>query len=77
MQYAIFIAICTSMTPAQDCDRNSALHWMNGPASDQAHGLFAGLSACQVIGMQYAAESRLVTPGTYGKIFCQPLRPLK
>jgi hypothetical protein len=73
MFYTIFIAICMSSTPAQDCGRDSAVDWIAVPNLDR----MGGLSGCQIAGMEYAAQTRLVTPGTYAKIYCQPPRLAK
>jgi hypothetical protein len=68
MHYAIFIAICTSLTPVQDCGRDNAVDWIAVPNSEEA----GGLSGCQMTGMLFAAQTRLVKSGTYPKIFCRP-----
>jgi hypothetical protein len=67
MHYAIFIAICSSLTPVQDCGRDNALDWIAVPNSEQP----GGLAGCQATAMQFAAQTRLVKPGAYPKIFCR------
>jgi hypothetical protein len=73
MFYDIFIAICMSATPAPDCGQASAVDWIAISSFDRV----AGLGGCQIAGMEYAAQTRLVTPGTYAKIFCRPVRVAK
>jgi hypothetical protein len=68
MHYAIFIAICSSLTPVQDCGRENSLDWIAVPSSEQP----SGLSGCQLTAMEFAAQTGLVKPGVYPKIFCRP-----
>jgi hypothetical protein len=68
MHYAIFTAICSSLTPVQDCGRENSLDWIAVPSSEQP----GGLSGCQVTAMEFAAQTGLVKPGVHPKIFCRP-----
>jgi hypothetical protein len=66
MLYSVLIAICAASTPVTACSSETALSWMIAPEPGM-------LVACGLHGQQYAAQSRLVTEGTYVRIFCRPL----
>jgi hypothetical protein len=66
MLYSVLIAICAASTPVTACNSDAALTWMTAPEPQM-------LVACGLHGQQYAAQSRLVTEGTYVRIFCRSL----
>lgn len=59
-----FIAICLIGTPVQQCQPDTAIHWIAAPEPQLHHG------SCFNYGQKYAAQSQLVTKGTYLKVFC-------
>jgi hypothetical protein len=64
----ILILICASSVAASDCQRDAAIHSFYAPSPQLS---FTG---CLREGALYAAQSRLVTEGTYFKVFCIPPR---
>ena len=65
MLYSVFIAICLAATPHPACQKDNSTMWVQAPEDAP------GLAACQRLGMLYIAESRLVGPGVYPKVFCR------
>lgn len=66
MMYIVYIAVCLSTTPVQECNRDTAVNWMVAPEVQQ------GLGSCMKHGQEYAAESHLLREGDYAKIYCRP-----
>ncbi|MGH6925859.1 MAG: hypothetical protein ACRED5_19205 [Propylenella sp.] len=64
----ILILVCALSTAAPDCQRNNAIHSFYAP------GPQLSFTGCLREGTLYAAQSRLVTEGTYFKVFCIPPR---
>ena len=64
MLYSVFVAICLAGMSPDKCDRRTAVDWIPAPEPAQ------GLGMCAILGLEFAAESHLVTRGTYPKIFC-------
>jgi hypothetical protein len=60
----IFILVCALSVAAPDCQRTTAIHSFYAPDPQPT---FTG---CLREGTMYAAQSRLVTQGTYVKVFC-------
>jgi hypothetical protein len=61
----VYVAICAAHIAVADCNRDTALDWIVAPER-QSHPV-----ACMIHGQQYAAASRLVSEGTYPKVFCR------
>jgi hypothetical protein len=66
----ILILVCALSVAAPDCQKATAQHIFHAPPSD------GGMVDCMREGLLYAAQSRLVTPGTYPKIFCRHVERL-
>jgi hypothetical protein len=66
MNFIAAIAICLSTTPAPECQRKTAVHWLTVPEAS------TGLSGCMREGMLAAARSRLLRGDDYPKVFCRP-----
>ncbi len=66
----VLILVCSLAVTAPDCSKENAQNVFFAP-SVAATTMPVG---CLHEGMQYAAQSNLVTPGTYAKIVCR--RPL-
>ena len=64
MIYNVLIAVCLSATPAPQCQEKTAVAWVIAPEPQSSP------TGCMMHGMLYAASSRLVTPGSYAKVFC-------
>jgi hypothetical protein len=64
MLYTVAIAVCLSATPMQNCSEATSVAWIVAP---EHPGSMVG---CIRHGMLYAAESNLVSDGSYAKIFC-------
>ena len=64
MLYAVFIAVCLIGTPVDKCNRHTAADWVAAPEMQM------GLGMCMKHGLEYAAETDLVTTGVYPKVFC-------
>ncbi len=64
MLYTVAIAVCLSATPMQNCGETTSVAWIVAP---EHPGSIVG---CMRHGMLYAAESHLVSNGSYAKIFC-------
>jgi hypothetical protein len=64
MLYTVAIAVCLSATPVQKCSEGTSVAWVVAPEHPESIG------ACMRHGMLYAAESHLVTGGSYAKVFC-------
>jgi hypothetical protein len=62
----VLVLVCLASVAAADCQAKTAV------ASVYAPNPASGYSACMRTGMLYAAQSRLVTAGTYPKIMCVP-----
>ena len=62
------ILICASDVAPQDCSETVSIIKLVAP-SDENTGGYVG---CERLGMLYAANSHLVTAGTYPKIICTP-----
>jgi len=60
----ILILICALTVSAPDCQKKTAIHEMHTEIATP------DLVNCQRHGILYAAESGLVTAGTYPKIVC-------
>jgi hypothetical protein len=58
------ILVCALSIAVPDCQKATAQHVFYSPPTD------GGLVNCLRDGLLYASQSRLVTPGTYAKIFC-------
>ena len=63
--FITFVAICLAATPVQECQKETALDWIVAPERHES------MSGCFQHGVHYAAQSRLVKPDTYPKIFCR------
>jgi len=61
----ILILVCAAALSQAECRNDTALHVFHAPPVE------GGLVNCMREGMLYAANSRLVTPGTYMKIACR------
>jgi hypothetical protein len=70
MIYNVLIAVCLSATPAPQCQEQTAVAWVIAPEPQSSP------TGCMMHGMFYAATSRLVTEGSYAKVFCTA-RPLE
>ena len=64
MLYTVAIAVCLSATPVQTCSEGTSVAWVVAPDHP------ASIDGCMRHGMLYAAESHLVTVGSYAKVFC-------
>jgi hypothetical protein len=64
MLYTVAVAICLSATPVQKCHQPTAVTWIVAPEHPSS------IAGCIRHGMLYAAESHLVTSGSYAKVFC-------
>jgi hypothetical protein len=62
----VLVLVCLASVAAADCQAKNAV------ASVYAPDPVSGYSQCFRTGLRYAAQSRLVTPGTYPKIMCVP-----
>jgi hypothetical protein len=62
----VLILVCALGVSAPDCQKGSSIAQFYAPDPQES------LSGCMRHGMLYAAQSRLVTPGTYSKIVCVP-----
>ena len=71
MLYTVAIAVCLSATPAPECHEPTAVAWIIAPENPTSP------SGCMMHGMLYAAGSKLVTPGSYAKVFCSVERPAR
>jgi hypothetical protein len=65
MLYTVLIAVCLTATPARECHQPTSVAWIVAPDHPTS------VSGCMVHGMHYVAESRLVTVGSYAKVFCR------
>lgn len=65
MIYTVFIAICLSAVPVQQCSEATATAWVIAPEHPRA------LDGCLRHGMLYTADSHLAAPGSYAKVFCR------
>jgi len=63
--YTVFVAVCLASVSPPACQEATALHWVVAPEAP------VGAAGCLAHGMEYAAASRLVAPGTYSKVFCR------
>ena len=64
MLYTVAIAVCLSATPIQKCGEINSVAWVVAPDHPTS------IAGCMRHGMLYAAESHLVTAGSYAKVFC-------
>jgi hypothetical protein len=64
MFYTVAIAVCLLTTPVHQCQQATAVSWIVAPEHPPSMG------GCMRHGMLYAAESHLVTQGSYAKVFC-------
>ena len=64
MLFTVAIAICLSATPIPECQEPTAVSWVIAPEHPTS------IVGCMRHGMLYAAESHLVTEGSYAKVFC-------
>jgi hypothetical protein len=64
MLYTVAIAVCLSATPMQNCGETTSVAWIVAPEHPES------IVGCMRHGMLYAAESHLVSDGSYAKIFC-------
>jgi hypothetical protein len=60
----ILILVCAISVAAPDCQRATAQDVLYAPPSD------GSMVDCAREGLMYAAQSNLVTPGSYAKIYC-------
>ena len=60
----VLVLVCLASVAVADCQVKTAV------ASVYAPDPATGYSQCFRTGLRYAAQSRLVTPGTYPKIMC-------
>jgi hypothetical protein len=65
MLYTVAIAVCLSTTPHIECHEPTAVAWIVSPEHPTS------VSGCLMHGMLYASNSRLVTAGSYAKVFCR------
>jgi hypothetical protein len=68
-----FVAVCLLATPVPECNQRTAVAWMSVPSE---HDLRLPMQ-CMRAGMLYAAESQLVTRGSYLKVLCVRPQPEK
>ena len=66
MLYTVAIAVCLAATPLTECHEPTAVAWIVSPEQPDSP------AGCLIHGMQYAANSRLVSAGSYAKVFCTP-----
>jgi hypothetical protein len=66
----ILILVCALATAAPDCQKDSAIHVFYAPPSPDSS------AGCLRQGLLFAAQSRLVKPGTYAKVGCRYGRPV-
>ena len=64
MLYTVAIAVCLSATPMPNCSEATSVAWIVAPERP------ASMIGCMRHGLLYAAESHLITEGSYGKVFC-------
>ena len=64
MLYTVAIAVCLSATPVPECSEINSVAWIVAPEHP------ASIAGCMRHGMLYAAESHLITEGSYAKVFC-------
>ena len=64
MLYTVAIAVCLLGTPVPACQQPTAVSWIVAPDHPNT------LTGCMRHGMLFAAESHLVTEGSYAKVFC-------
>lgn len=62
---SILILVCAISLSQADCRKDTAQHVFHAPPAD------GGMVNCMREGMLYAANSHLVTPGTYAKVACR------
>jgi hypothetical protein len=60
----ILILVCAASLAAPDCQKATAQHVFYAPPSD------GSMVNCMREGLFYAAQSNLVTAGTYAKVYC-------
>jgi hypothetical protein len=60
----ILILVCAISVAAADCQKATAQHVFYAPPND------GSMVDCAREGLMYAAQSNLVTPGNYAKIYC-------
>ncbi|HEX2257044.1 MAG TPA: hypothetical protein VHG92_10175 [Afifellaceae bacterium] len=63
--FTAFVAICVLSIPVESCSRLTAVDWIVAPQRQSS------AVGCLIHGQRYAAQSRLVTEGTYLKVFCR------
>lgn len=63
-----YLAICLAAVPVQDCNQRTSVAWIKAPDLPGRAGELP--LACQRHGLMYAAESQLVTRGSYLKVMC-------
>jgi hypothetical protein len=61
----ILILVCALNVAAPDCQKDTAIDVFYAPPAGE------DMSGCARQGLMFAAESRLVRPGSYAKIVCQ------
>ena len=66
MLFTVAIAVCLSGMPITECQQPTAVSWIVAPEHPTS------IAGCMRHGMLYAAESHLVTEGSYAKVFCSP-----
>ena len=66
--FKVIVVICVLSTPKPACQVAGEHLAVLYPETE-----VAGSAQCMQFGMFYAAESGLVQPGTYPKIFCKPI----
>ena len=64
MLYTVAIAVCLSATPIQTCGQANPVAWIVAPEHP------ASIVGCMRHGQLYAANSHLVSAGSYAKMFC-------
>jgi hypothetical protein len=64
----VLVLVCALTVAAPDCDKSTAIHIFYAPDAQYS------LVGCLREGTMYAAQSGLITPGTYSKVYCGPQR---
>jgi hypothetical protein len=66
-------AVCLAATPVSECNQRTAVVWLPVPTE---YDLRLPMQ-CMRAGLLYAAESRMVTQGSFVKILCVRPQPEK
>jgi hypothetical protein len=73
MLISAFVAVCLVATPVHDCNQRTAVSWMRVPTELDLRLPIQ----CMREGLLYAAQSRLVMPGSYLRVLCVRPQPEK